>query len=73
MMSTLRSPGDTFSFYTEPKSPSVFRRFLGAVGTYWSAIRDGLAAARTYKELVRKGAPHEAAVERVFEQHLGGR
>lgn len=72
MMSTLRSV-NTLDLFAEPKATSALRRLVGAVQTCWSAIHDGLAAARTYHELTRQGAPHETAVERVFEQHLGGR
>jgi hypothetical protein len=72
MMSTLRSV-NALDLFAEQETTSAFRRFVGAVQTYWSAIREGLAAARTYQELTRQGASHETAVERVFEQHLGGR
>jgi hypothetical protein len=49
------------------------RRFFSGLTTYLSAIRDASAASHAYDELVRRGVPHEVAVERVFEDHLGGR
>lgn len=72
-MSTLRSVGNGLDLFAEPNTAPVFWRIVGAVQTCWSALRDGFAAARTYQELTRQGAPHETAVERVFDQHLGGR
>lgn len=72
-MSTLRTFGNRVDLFAEPNAMPVFRRHLDALQACWSAIRDGFAAARTYQELRRQGAPHETAVERVFEQHLGGR
>jgi hypothetical protein len=49
------------------------RRFLSGLATYLSAIREASAAAHAYDELVRRGTPHEQAVERVFEEHFNGR
>jgi hypothetical protein len=48
-------------------------RFLSGLATYLSAIREASAAAHAYDELVRRGTPHEQAVERVFEEHFNGR
>jgi hypothetical protein len=72
-MSTMTSVGDTLDHYSETTSRAVLRRFLAAVGTYWSAMVDGLAAARTYHELTRRGATHEEAVEKIFDEHLSAR
>jgi hypothetical protein len=49
------------------------RRFFSGITTYLSAIRDASAASHAYNELVRRGVPHDVAVERVFEEHMGGR
>jgi hypothetical protein len=73
IMSTIGSAGKPLSFYLEPKPDAHVWHFLTDLQTYWSAERCGLAAARTYHELTRQGAPHETAVERIFDQHLGGR
>lgn len=72
-MSTIGSAGKALGFYLEPKSDALVWRFLTLLQTYWSAVRCGLSAARTYHELTRQGTPHERAVERIFDQHLGGR
>jgi len=69
-MSTMTtSVGDTLDHHSE-SARDVLRRFLAAAGTYWSAMAGGLAAARAYHELIRLGANHEEAVEKVFDQHL---
>jgi hypothetical protein len=73
MMSTLRSVGNALDLQVEPVSPSLFGRLLAAVRIYWSGIRGGMEAARSYQELTRQGMPHEIAIERVFDRHLGGR
>jgi hypothetical protein len=49
------------------------RRFLSGLATYLSAIREASAASHAYDELIRRGVSHEEAVERVFDEHLGGR
>jgi hypothetical protein len=72
-MSTMTSVGDTLDRYSETPSRTVLRRFLAAAGTYWGAMARGLAAARAYHELIRLGATHEEAVEKVFDQHLQAR
>ena len=48
-------------------------RFVGALGTYWSALQAGHAAARAYQELTARGIPHEAAVQQIFNDHFSGR
>jgi hypothetical protein len=54
--------------HTEPRELPV-RRVLSRLITSWDAIREGGAAAHEYETLVRRGVPHEEAVERVFENH----
>jgi hypothetical protein len=73
-MAHVRSLDGAFSF--EPRSlhgrlPG--RSFLARLATYWSALRDGSAAAHDYQRLVRQGTPHAEAVARVFEDHFDGR
>ena len=69
-MSSIRSARHALDIHSEPKSPGLLRRLLSAAQTYWSAVVDGLAAVRTYHELIRRGATHEAAVEKVFAASL---
>jgi hypothetical protein len=70
IMSTIRSANNALDFHSEPKLPGLLRRLLTAAQTYRSAMVDGLAAVRTYHELTRRGATHEEAVEKVFNEHL---
>ena len=72
-MSTIRSARHALDLHSEPKSPGVLRRLLTAAQTCWSAVVDGQAAVRTYHELIRRGATHEEAVEKVFDEHLRAR
>lgn len=72
-MNTISGFDKALGFYSEPKPRSVLPRFLSAIRTYWSATRDGPAAAHAYHALTTQGETHEAAVEKVFDQHLGGR
>ena len=69
-MSTIRSFGNALHFHPERASRAVFWRLWTAVRTYWSAVRDGLAASRAYHELTAQGANHEEAVEKVFDRHF---
>jgi hypothetical protein len=46
---------------------------VGAVGLYWQAIRDGLAALRRYNQLTTRGVAHEAAVREIFVEHFCSR
>jgi hypothetical protein len=48
-------------------------RFGRGLEAYWAALADGLAAARAYQELTRRGVPHDEAVREVFKLHLEGR
>ena len=56
----------------EPRETPV-RRFFSGFTTYLSAMREASEAAHTYEELVRRGIPHQEAVERMFGEHFGGR
>ena len=68
MASTL----DSADLHLEPRELPG-RHFLSGLTTYLSAIREASAAAHAYDQLVRRGTPHSEAVERVFQEHLGGR
>ena len=73
IMSTVRSAKHALDILSEPESHGILRRFLAAAQTCWGAIVDGQAAVRTYHELIRRGATHEEAVEKVFDEHLKAR
>jgi hypothetical protein len=73
MMSTFRSAIPPRALFSEPNSDPLFRRLLTAAQAYWSAVADGLAAARTYEETMRHGATHAQAVEHIFDRHLRAR
>jgi hypothetical protein len=62
---------DSADFRLEPRELPG-RHFLSGLTTYLSAIREASAAAHAYEQLVRRGTPHQEAVERVFAEHLGG-
>jgi hypothetical protein len=72
-MSTIRSARSALDLHFEPTSPGPLRRLLAAAQTYRGAVVDGLAALRTYHEMTRRGATHEEAVEKVFDEHLRAR
>jgi hypothetical protein len=69
-MATVRSLGGALDF--EPRSLGA-RRFFKSLYVYWSAIRQGAAAAQEYDALTRRGVAHEEAVEQVFDEHFGRR
>ena len=69
-MATVRSLHGALDF--EPRSLGV-RRFFKGVGVYWSALREGAAAAHEYETLTRQGVAHEQAVAQVFEEHFDRR
>ena len=69
-MATARSLDGVLDF--EPRSLGV-RRFFKTVAVYLSALSGGAAAAHEYNRLTRRGTPHEAAVEQVFEEHFSHR
>jgi len=72
-MSSISSADKALNFRGEPRSRPGLADVVGAVRTYWSAMFDGLAAARTYHELTTRGVPHEVAVEKMFDRHLANR
>jgi hypothetical protein len=69
-MATVRSLDGALDF--EPRKLGL-RRFFKGLNTYWSAIREGAAAAHEYDTLTRRGIAHQEAVEQVFEDHFGHR
>jgi hypothetical protein len=70
IMSTIKSFDDALDFYPEKGSDSALSRLGRAVHLYWRGLCDGLAAAGTYKELIRRGVPHDEAVHKVFDEHF---
>ena len=73
-MSTISIYGNPLSFLPKPQARAGFlSRVASGIPLYWRALCDGLAAARTYRDLTARGMPHEAAVEAVFDRHLNAR
>ena len=70
-MSTTRSFDEPFHPYKGVNIGSALARLGRSLGTYWDALADGLAAARSYNELIRRGVPHDTAVREVFDAHFG--
>ena len=69
-MSTIKSFDDALDFHPASTSTSVLARFGHSIRTYWSALGDGIAAARTYNELTHRGVPHDTAVQHVLHSHF---
>ena len=70
IMSTIKSFDDALDFYPADSRSSALSRFAGTLRLYWNALGDGLAAARAYNELMRRGVPHDAAVRQIFDTHF---
>ena len=73
-MSTIKNYEDALDFL--PKyhgEEGLAARFGKGLKAYWAGLSDGLAAARAYHELTRRGVPHDEAVREVFEAHLDAR
>jgi hypothetical protein len=73
IMNAIGDLNKALALYSEPGSRTLLPRFLAVVQTYWRAALDGLAAARAYHALTAQGETHQAAVEKVFDRHLGSR
>jgi hypothetical protein len=69
-MSTIKSFDDALDFYPTAKELPLLSRIGRTLRIYGTALRDGLAAARAYNELTRRGVPHDAAVRQVFNEHF---
>lgn len=69
-MSTIKSFDDALDFYPADNSRPFARFGRRTLQTYWSALVEGLAAARAYHELTRRGVPHDAAVRQIFDTHF---
>jgi hypothetical protein len=67
-MATTKSLDDALHF-----EPHGLGGFFKGVAVYWSALREGAAAAHEYEKLTRQGATHEEAVAQVFEGHFDPR
>ena len=71
---TIKTFDEALDFYPSPRAArTVISRFGGMLQTYWSAMRDGIAAARAYHEMTARGVPHETAVQQVFSEHFDAR
>ena len=70
-MSTIKSFDDASRFLSgcQP-SARCCRASAGRCGSTATALNDGLAAARAYNELTRRGVPHDAAVRQIFDAHF---
>jgi hypothetical protein len=69
-MNTIKSFDDALDFYPAASGRPLLSRIGQAVRLYATALGDGLAAARAYNELTRRGVPHDAAVRQVFDAHF---
>jgi hypothetical protein len=69
-MNTIKSFDDALDFYPADSRGSALSRFARTLQLYWTALADGLAAARAYNELMRRGVPHDAAVRQIFDAHF---
>lgn len=69
-MSTIKSFDDALDFYPAANRRPLLSRIGQTVRIYAIALSDGLAAARAYNELTRRGVPHDAAVRQVFNAHF---
>lgn len=69
-MNTIKSFDDALDFYPADNRVSTLSRFARGFRLYWDALGDGLAAARAYNELMRRGVPHDAAVRQIFDAHF---
>ena len=73
-MSAINNYDDALDFLPKYQGEEGLVARLGrGLKVYWAGLADGLAAARAYHELTRRGVPHDRAVREVFEQHLDGR
>ena len=72
IMNTIKSFDDALDFHPASNRTPTLSRVVGIIALYWAALRDGLAASRTYTELTRRGVSHDAAVQRVLGNHFGG-
>lgn len=68
-MSTIKSFDDALDFYPASNDRPL-ARFGRTVRIYWNALADGLAAARTYHDLTRRGVAHDLAVRKIFNKHF---
>jgi hypothetical protein len=71
MMSIAKNFEEALGFLPHEQTKGPVARFVALAGVCFGALRDGLAAAHKYGELTSRGVPHDVAVQKVFEQHLG--
>ncbi len=67
---SIKSFDDALDFYPANSRGSALSRFARALRVYWNALGDGLAAARAYNDLMRRGVPHDVAVRQIFDAHF---
>jgi hypothetical protein len=67
-MNTIKSFGHTWDVL--PSTSHSLANFGRALRTYWGAFAEGLAAARAYNEMTRRGVPHAVAVKAIFNEHF---
>lgn len=73
-MSAIKNYEDALDFLPKYRGEEgLAARFGKGLKAYWTGLSDGLAAARAYQELTRRGVPHHEAVREVFEAHLDAR
>jgi hypothetical protein len=71
IMSIIKGFDDALDFHPADDHRPGLADFARTLGLYWTGICEGLAAARTYYELTRRGVSHDEAVHRVFDEHFG--
>jgi len=69
-MSTIKSFDDALDFYPAASERPLLSRIGQTVRIYATALSEGMAAARAYNELTRRGVSHDAAVRQVFDAHF---
>jgi hypothetical protein len=69
-MSTTKSFDAALDFIPGAGHRHTLARFGKGLRTYWSALTEGLAAARNYHELTARGMPHDVAVRKIFNDHF---
>lgn len=73
-MSAIRNYDDALDFLPKYQGEEgLVTRFGRGLTAHWAGLRDGLAAARAYHELTRRGVPHDEAVREVFGSYLDAR
>jgi hypothetical protein len=73
-MTTIKSFDDALDYFPGPAGRRSFlSRFGSTIKIYWASLREGIAAARLYNDLTRRGVPHDMAVRQTFDACFNGR